>query len=403
MNDVPSHWSSVPIGTLCTLQNGRAFKPSEWSEIGLPIVRIQNLNNPDAPYNRYQGPYDSRHHLVGGELLFAWSGTPGTSFGAHVWQGGEALLNQHIFRVDFDESLIDKRFFRFAINQKLAELIGIAHGGVGLRHVTKGKFEATEVLLPPLTEQRRIADKLDALLARVDACRDRLDRVPRVLKRFRQAVLAAAVEGRLLGLNTTAWSSTTLGDIVLDMRYGTSKRCTYDAEGTTPVLRIPNISNGRINTNDIKYASFEPAELSTLTLRAGDILVIRSNGSVELVGRAALVDESAAGYCYAGYLIRLRVDSELIVPQYLQLVLSAPKTRNAIELNARSTSGVHNINTVELRSVPVSLPPIEEQMAILDRANYLINASERLDFRCSLLLEGISRISSRVLSQAVRG
>src|SRR5262249_26805694 len=133
----------------------------------------------------------------GGELLFAWSGTPGTSFGAHVWRGGEAVLNQHIFRVDFDEATLDKRFFRYAINQKLDELIDIAHGGVGLRHVTKGMFERTLVAVPPLNEQKRIADKLDTILEQVNSCCERLDRVPAILKRFRQAVLAAATSGML--------------------------------------------------------------------------------------------------------------------------------------------------------------------------------------------------------------
>ena len=145
MSSSPASWSLAPIGHLCELKNGRAFKPTEWSQTGLPIVRIQNLNNPQAPFNRYNGPWDHRHYLRGGELLFAWSGTPGTSFGAHVWRAEEALLNQHIFRVDFDQDLLDKRFFRHAINQKLGELIDVAHGGAGLQHVTKGVFEATEV------------------------------------------------------------------------------------------------------------------------------------------------------------------------------------------------------------------------------------------------------------------
>ncbi|WP_052700092.1 restriction endonuclease subunit S [Methylocucumis oryzae] len=197
MNDLPPGWILAEIGSLCSLENGRAFKPTEWSNTGLPIVRIQNLNNSLAPYNHYDGEFADRYHLYGGELLFAWSGTPGTSFGAHVWRGGEAVLNQHIFRVDFDQSAINKRFLRFAINQKLNQLIDIAHGGVGLRHVTKGKFEGTEIALAPLNEQKRIADKLDAVLAKVDACRDRLDRIPVILKRFRQSILAAAASGNL--------------------------------------------------------------------------------------------------------------------------------------------------------------------------------------------------------------
>ncbi|GKT19227.1 hypothetical protein AVHY2522_21705 [Acidovorax sp. SUPP2522] len=129
MSELPNNWIETEIGNLCSLKNGRAFKPSEWQSSGLPIVRIQNLNNPTSTYNYFQGEVDERNRLRGGELLFAWSGTPGTSFGAHVWRDGDAVLNQHIFRVDFDETLLDKRFFRSAINQKLGELIDVAYGG----------------------------------------------------------------------------------------------------------------------------------------------------------------------------------------------------------------------------------------------------------------------------------
>ena len=96
---LPSTWEKVTIGQLCDLKNGRAFKPSEWTIDGLKIVRIQNLNNPDAPYNHYSGEVRDRFIIDTGNLLFAWSGTPGTSFGAHIWSGGKAVLNQITYAI----------------------------------------------------------------------------------------------------------------------------------------------------------------------------------------------------------------------------------------------------------------------------------------------------------------
>lgn len=246
---LPNSWSTAPIGMLCSLENGRAFRPTDWSSKGIPIVRIQNLNNPNAPFNFFDQEYSDRYHLNGGELLFAWSGTPGTSFGAHIWYGKEAVLNQHIFRVDFDETSIDKRFFRYAINQKLGELIDVAHGGVGLRHVTKGKFEKTEVVIPPLNEQKRIADKLDVLLTRVGACRERLDRVPQILKRFRQAVLAAATSGALTeewrSADLPEWRQVCLSDIA-DIQGGVTKdsKKQLATDEEVPYLRVANVQRG---------------------------------------------------------------------------------------------------------------------------------------------------------------
>ena len=97
--DIPSTWVWVRIGDVFDLVNGKAFKPSDWSDVGDPIVRIQNLNDKNAPYNYCNTPCEEKYYLHGGELLFSWSGTPGTSFGAFIWHGGKAVLNQHIFIV----------------------------------------------------------------------------------------------------------------------------------------------------------------------------------------------------------------------------------------------------------------------------------------------------------------
>lgn len=141
MTEFPGRWPKAKIGEVCTLINGRAFKPSDWGATGLPIIRIQNLNRSDAAFNYFEGTLDPKHEVQPGELLFAWSGTPGTSFGAHIWSGPSAALNQHIFRVLHSEDVLDRKFFREAINNQLDELIRRAHGGAGLAHVTKGKFE----------------------------------------------------------------------------------------------------------------------------------------------------------------------------------------------------------------------------------------------------------------------
>ena len=96
---VDPDWPMVSLGELCDFINGRAFKPEDWAESdsgGLPIVRIQNLNTPDSRFNYYTGEVRGRHIINEGQLLFSWSGSRGTSFGAHIWSDGKAVLNQHI-------------------------------------------------------------------------------------------------------------------------------------------------------------------------------------------------------------------------------------------------------------------------------------------------------------------
>ncbi len=195
--DLPEGWQISQIGDIAELDNGRAFKPEEWGKSGLPIIRIQNLNSSNSEFNYSNARFPERFKVSRGDLLFAWSGTPGTFFGAHIWTGGDAWLNQHIFNVRFFPDKANRNFLRYAINQKLEELIGNAQGGVGLRHVTKGTFESTLIPLPPLPEQERIAARLDLLLGKLKAARKRLDGMPELIKRFRKSVLAEAVSGRL--------------------------------------------------------------------------------------------------------------------------------------------------------------------------------------------------------------
>ena len=195
---VPRSWNRVRIGDVLSLVNGFAFKPSHWKKEGLPIVRIQNLNNQEAPYNYCTDSIPEKFRVEHGDLLFAWSGTPGTSFGAHIWRGGSAWLNQHIFRIDFSEKLFDRRFLRLAINANLADYIASAHGGAGLAHITIGKFRNSVLLLAPFNEQARIVAEIEKQFTRLDAAVAALKRVQANLKRYRAAVLKAACEGRLV-------------------------------------------------------------------------------------------------------------------------------------------------------------------------------------------------------------
>lgn len=190
---IPSEWQWRRIGDELELLNGMAFKPTDWVPSGLPIVRIQNLNNPLAPFN-FCDPAKARDRSLidDGAFLISWSGTPGTSFGAFIWQRGAAVLNQHIFRCDFKTQNFDVAFLRLAINGRLDEMIAKAHGGVGLQHITKGKLEAMLIALPPLAEQHRIVAKVDELMA---LC-DQLD-AERVCREAKRDKLTAASLARL--------------------------------------------------------------------------------------------------------------------------------------------------------------------------------------------------------------
>ena len=196
-HELPKGWGMARVDALVELVNGFAFKPTQWKSEGLPIIRIQNLNNPDAPFNYCAENLPDKIRVRNGDLLFAWSGTPGTSFGAHIWRGEDAWLNQHIFKVNFDREYLDERYLRLAINQNLDSYIRQAHGGAGLAHITKGRFEESRLSIAPLNEQRRIVATIEELFSDLDAGVAALKRAKANLKRYRASVLKAAVEGKL--------------------------------------------------------------------------------------------------------------------------------------------------------------------------------------------------------------
>ena len=203
--EIPDTWEWAKVKDLTELYNGKAFKPSDWSSTGLPIVRIQNLNNEISQYNYFDKPVEEDYRLYGGELLFAWSGTPGTSFGAHIWQNTDAVLNQHIFKLVFDENNLYKKYFMYALNQRVLTLIGLAHGSAGLQHVTKGVFENTLIPIPPLKEQKRIVAKIEELLPYIERYGKAEEHLTALNTTFPEAlkksILQEAVQGKLVPQN----------------------------------------------------------------------------------------------------------------------------------------------------------------------------------------------------------
>lgn len=192
MNKLHSGWTYAKLGEVANYINGKAFRPSDWKQKGYPIIRIQNLNDPNAKFNYADSTHESKYIVNRGDLLVSWS----ASLGVYIWNYSTAWLNQHIFKVDFNEKIVTRDFLFYAIKQTIRDLHEKTHG-TGMVHVTKNDFEKHEIPLPPLREQHRIAAKLEKLLTKVDQCRTRLEKIPGLLKQFRQKILTSAFAGEL--------------------------------------------------------------------------------------------------------------------------------------------------------------------------------------------------------------
>ncbi len=196
---IPEDWDAKQIRDVCSLINGRGFKPHEWQTIGLPIIRIQNLNGSED-FNYYSGPYNPKILIEHGQLLFAWSGSRGTSFGPHIWNGGRALLNYHTWKVMVNESRTNLHFLLHALRQLTGYIETQAHGASALVHVQKWEMEKFLIPLPSsLLEQQSIV----TALSDIDALITSLDKLIAKKRDIKQATMQQLLTGktRLPGFN----------------------------------------------------------------------------------------------------------------------------------------------------------------------------------------------------------
>jgi len=410
------------LGEIGSYLNGRAFKKSEWSTSGRPIIRIQDLTGSNRNPNHFEGEVADRHVVEPGDLLISWSAT----LGVYIWDGPEAVLNQHIFKV---ESAIDPGLHYHIVRERIGELQRRSHGS-GMVHVTKGSFEETPVVLPRSPEAQR---ELAALLDRCDAVResslDHLEAAQTVLGGVRQSVLAAACSGRLtaswrqknsevqaeepvpqlrrkgkkapplsLPLPTapSSYVTTSLRDVALSIDYGTSEKLSGTAEGGIPVLRMGNIQAGLLDLDDLKYCA-DPANVDSLMLTEGDLLFNRTN-SPELVGKSA-VFRSPLPMSFASYLIRVRLNPQYADCDYVNYWLNSAWGRAWAHQVRTDGVSQSNINGTKLGDMPLLLPPVEEQREIVRRAKGLLSLSASLAQKAQTASSAIRKSDQALLAK----
>ena len=400
---IPHNWCWTNVKTLCDLINGRAFKPSDWSESGLPIVRIQNLNNPDADFNYFSGEVSPSHLLKGNELLFAWSGTPGTSFGAHIWWGNKAVLNQHIFKILFDEQLINKKFLKYAINQQLEWLISSAHGGAGLQHVTKGIFESTPIPLPPLAEQIRIADRIEHLFSKLDEAKEKAQAVVDGFEDRKAAILHKAFMGKLTaewrkrnGRSDEDWVDTPLDEVCWSIFDGDHMPPPKSETGI-PFLVISNVNTGHLSFENTRFVpqKYYDGLATTRKPEPGDVLYTL----VGTYGIPVVVDDSRP-FCFQRHMALLKPSN--VDTYFLWYQLQSQEFYNKASAIATGTAQL-TVPIKGLRKLSIKMPSDLEQSEVVRLLNELLMKEQTAKELAEQTIDRIKIMMKSILSRAFRG
>lgn len=228
-----------------------------------------------------------------------------------------------------------------------------------------------EFVLAPFAEQAELVKVLRATEATIEAQTNAVE-IGRVTR-------SALVEDALAA-NFDPGVAKPLGTYLTDLSYGSSSRSSYEDKGY-PILRIPNVLRGRVDYSDLQHIEFNDTEYERLALRKGDVLLVRTNGNPQYVGRSVVVDDLQEKTVYASYLIRIRCDESTLRSAFLAEFLNAPTTRQRLRGEVKSSAGNYNINIAGIRKQPICAPKVVDQNALLLQLKDLDGASEALEAR----------------------
>ena len=344
---------NITLGEVGTYINGYAFKPSDWGTSGLPIIRIQNLTNQNTVPNYFDGPYNSKFEVNKGDILIAWSG----SLGIHIWQKNKALLNQHIFRVEFNKCDIDKMYFYYAVKYNIHKMLHLTHGAT-MSHIIKSDFEQIIIPYPRLEIQVKISKVLNYLDQNIINYKNILIKLELLIK-SRFVELFGDIE-----LNEKKWKKIRFGELINSANNGLSRRGN-DQDGNI-VLRLIELQENFINYSGPNRILLTDDEKKRYRLLAGDLLFARVNGNPQNVGRCATFCECEEQVYHNDHIIRTSCDKSQLDSVFAAYLFNSEYGKNRISKKIKTSAGQYTINQEGLKSIDIILPPIGIQYSFAE-------------------------------------
>lgn len=399
-----------------------------------------------------------------GDLLISRAGSVGFSY--LVSHTEPAVFASYLIRFRIKEGVSKRYVAYFLKSPAYWKAIGASKAGIAIPNVNAKKLAQVRIPIAPREQQEETVAEIEKQFSRLDEAVANLKRVKANLKRYKAAVLKAAVEGKLTeewrkahpGIEPASklldrilaerrarweeaelakmeakgkapkndkwkakykeptgpdsadlpelpegWVWASLGQLTWDSSYGTSVKCSYENDGP-PVLRIPNVDKAKIDLTDIKCAPNDLVVDGKDALAPGDMLVIRTNGSKPLIGRAAIVTEKfPQPITYASYLIRFRILSDDTLSAWVLSYWQSLRSRRWIESKAATSAGQHNISMTVLASSPIPLPPSSEQCRIVTEVERSLSLIDETEAQVQTNLQRAERLRQSILNEAYFG
>lgn len=419
---LPEGWVGPQLDEIATDINYGYTASSTSENIGPKMLRITDIqdNKVDwnsVPFCKIEDNQKNKYLLCNGDLVFARTGaTVGKSF----------LINEDISNIVFASYLIRVRcnkkinshylsyFFR---SPTYWSQITEFSAGIGQPNVNGSKLKKLNLPLTSVYEQKIIAEKLDTLLAQVDSTKARLEQIPQILKRFRQAVLAAAVTGRLTKEYNDCtkktielenykisipkkWNETILNNVINTQRplcYGVVQPGD-DINDGIELIRVCDINDGEVDLNHLRRISKEiDIQYKRSKVQKNDILIT----IVGAIGRIGIVRENI-NVNIARAVARVSPESKFIIPMFLHIWLSSPIMQTWLVQSSKEVAR-KTLNLKDLKEAFVPLPSIEEQHEIVRRVEQLFAYADTIEKQVNSALTRVNNLTQSILAKAFRG
>ncbi|WP_103667478.1 restriction endonuclease subunit S [Pseudanabaena sp. BC1403] len=326
----------------------------------------------------------------------------------------EGIINPRLVKLSLHKSLTLAEFIKAYLESPSVRdyFSKLSHGGtMDILNLTT--LKSLPILLPPLNEQRRIVDKLDRIGDRNRTARNELSHIPKLIVRYKQAVLVAAFSGDLTAdwretnqlqhLQIKNWKTTDLGDLIIDSpKNGLYKPRSSYGSGTR-ILRIDGFYNGEVTSwESLKRLEINEQERTDYALEVNDLVINRVN-SPEYVGKSAIVRYLPEPCVFESNIMRFKVNTAQILPEYCVHFLCSPIGLQQLRKNVKHAVNQSSINQTDVKAVRVNVPPLEEQKEIVRRVEKMFEKIDMVEQEYQKAAKLCDRLEQATLAKAFRG